>query len=60
GVALMGEIFAEEESKAGRMLRLGDLAMPNGAYGLGARSFERRSPSASFFVNGIGLWVGGF
>ncbi|MGO6723754.1 LysR substrate-binding domain-containing protein [Rhizobium ruizarguesonis] len=60
GVALMDEIFAEEEIKAGRLLRLFDLAIPHGAYWLVARSFERLSPSASLFVHWIGSRIGGF
>jgi LysR family glycine cleavage system transcriptional activator len=56
----MDEIFAEEEIKAGRLLRLFDLAIPHGAYWLVARSFERLSPSASLFVRWIGSRIGGF
>jgi len=53
GIALMDEIFAEEEIKAGRLLRLFDLAIPLGAYWLVARSFDRLSPAASLFVRWI-------
>lgn len=60
GVALMDEIFAEEEIKAGRLLRLFDLAIPQGAYWLVARSFERLSPSASLFVHWIASRIRGF
>lgn len=53
GIALMDEIFAEEEIQAGRLLRLFDLAVPLGAYWLVARSFERLAPPASLFVRWI-------
>ncbi|NZD50267.1 LysR substrate-binding domain-containing protein [Rhizobium leguminosarum] len=59
GVALMDEIFAEEEIKAGRLLRLFDLAIPHGAYWLVARSFKRLGPPASLFVRWIGSRIGG-
>ncbi|TAU37646.1 LysR family transcriptional regulator [Rhizobium leguminosarum] len=60
GVALMDEIFAEEEIKAGRLLRLFDLAIPHGAYWLVTRSFERLSPPVSLFVRWIGSRIGGY
>lgn len=53
GIALMDEIFAEDEIKAGRLLRLFDLAIPLGAYWLVARRFDRLPPPASLFVRWI-------
>ncbi|EJZ19139.1 LysR substrate-binding domain-containing protein (plasmid) [Rhizobium sp. Pop5] len=53
GIALMDEIFAEEEIKAGRLLRLFDFAIPLGAYWLVARSFDRLTPPALLFVRWI-------
>ncbi|MGR9460871.1 LysR substrate-binding domain-containing protein (plasmid) [Rhizobium leguminosarum] len=53
GIALMDEIFAEDEIKAGRLLRLFDLAIPLGAYWLVARRFDRLTPPASLFVRWI-------
>nr|WP_245506276.1 LysR substrate-binding domain-containing protein [Rhizobium leguminosarum] len=53
GIALMDDIFAEEEIRAGRLLRLSDLAVSHGAYWLAARSFERLAPPASLFVRWI-------
>lgn len=53
GIALMDEIFAEDEIKAGRLLRLFDLAIPLGAYWLVARRFARLPPPASLFVRWI-------
>ena len=53
GIALMDEIFAEEEIRAGRLLRLFDVAVPHGAYWLVARSFERLASPASLFVRWI-------
>ncbi|MDC7746436.1 LysR substrate-binding domain-containing protein [Rhizobium binxianense] len=53
GIALMDDIFAEEEIRAGRLLRLFDLAIPLGAYWLVARSFERLTPAALLFVRWI-------
>jgi len=53
GIALMDEIFADEEIRAGRLLRLFAVAVPHGAYWLVARSFERLAPPASLFVRWI-------
>ncbi|MBB3310102.1 LysR family glycine cleavage system transcriptional activator [Rhizobium sp. BK196] len=53
GVALLDEAFAEEEIKAGRLRQLFDLAVPNGAYWLVARSFDRLTPPAADFAR----WV---
>ncbi|MBY3424347.1 LysR family transcriptional regulator [Rhizobium laguerreae] len=53
GIALMDDIFAEEEIRAGRLLRLSDLAVAHGAYWLVARSFDRLAPPASLFVRWI-------
>lgn len=53
GIALMDEIFAEEEIETGRLLRLFDLTIPLGAYWLVARSFDRLTPPASLFVRWI-------
>lgn len=53
GIALMDDIFAEEEIRAGRLVRLFDPAVCHGAYWLVARSFERLSPPASLFVRWI-------
>lgn len=53
GIALMDEIFAEEEIETGRLLRLFDLGIPLGAYWLVARNFDRLTPPASLFVHWI-------
>jgi LysR family glycine cleavage system transcriptional activator len=53
GVALLDEAFAEEEIRGGRLRQLFDLAVPNGAYWLVARSFDRLPPPAADFAR----WV---
>jgi LysR family glycine cleavage system transcriptional activator len=53
GVALLDEAFAEEEIRAGRLRQLFDLTVPNGAYWLVARSFDRLAPAAADFAR----WV---
>jgi LysR family glycine cleavage system transcriptional activator len=53
GVALLDEAFAEEEIRGGRLRQLFDLAVPNGAYWLVARSFDRLPPPAADFARWI-------
>ncbi|MGR9172911.1 LysR substrate-binding domain-containing protein [Hyphomicrobiales bacterium] len=53
GVALMDAAFAEEEIRARRLRQLFDLTVPNGAYWLVARSFDRLAPPAADFAR----WV---
>lgn len=53
GVALLDEAFAEEEIRAGRLRQLFDLTVPNGAYWLVTRSFNRLAPPAADFAR----WV---
>lgn len=50
GIALLDEAFAEEEIRAGRLRQLFDLTVPNGAYWLVARNFDRLAPSAADFA----------
>ncbi|MBB3660918.1 LysR family glycine cleavage system transcriptional activator [Rhizobium sp. BK650] len=53
GVALLDEVFAEEEIRAGRLRQLFDLTVANGAYWLVARNFDRLPPPAADFAR----WV---
>lgn len=53
GVGLIDQIFAEEETTAGRIVKLFDVDFPCGAYFVVARDFARLSPGAKTFVDWI-------
>nr|WP_245433022.1 hypothetical protein [Rhizobium sp. L43] len=56
GIALMDEIFAEEEINAGRLLRLFDLAIPSAPIGWlpAASNGSRRLPCCSWAGSSLG------
>jgi LysR family transcriptional regulator, glycine cleavage system transcriptional activator len=50
GVALLDERMAEEDFRAGRLVRPFDLSIPYGAYFIVARRFDSLPPPAAIFV----------
>ncbi len=55
GIALLDETFAEEDIRAGRLVRPFDISIDHGAYWIVARRFDRLPAAALRFVD----WLGG-